>query len=178
MQAPLISIVEQDQVTITHIAVEGERQVHDGVLQTLTAVHGQYLNGGGITVEATIALGTSTGLLAPVAQPVPKRGQRKVLAVSGLLQQLCGMRHVGHIPFAAAVRQQPICHAGQARRLENRCHTVGSGVVGPFPDGLGDLVGQRITAGGKIFGAVAEEHRGSGRPHDARAVRLVECLQQ
>ena len=141
MQTALITIVEQNQVAITHIAVEGERQVHDRVLQPLTAVHSQYLNGGGITVEATVALGAATGLLAPAAQPVPQRGQRIVLAMSGLLQQLCGMRHIGHIPFTAAVRQQPIRHTGQTRRLENRCYAIGSGVVGPFPDGLGDPVG-------------------------------------
>ena len=178
VQAPSITVVEQHQITVLHIAVEGEGQVDDRVLQTLTAVHRQHLHGGGIAIEAPVAFGAATALIATAAQPIPQGGQRVVLAVRGFLEQLRGVRHIGHIALPAAPRQQPIRHTAQARRLENRCHTVGSGVIGPLADGLGDAVGELIATGGKILGAVAEEHGGRSRPHHTRAVRLVEGLQQ
>ena len=51
-------------------------------------------------------------------------------------------------------------------------------MIGPLPDGLGDTVGEFISASSQIVGVVAEEHRRSGGPDDTRAMRGIECIQQ
>ena len=179
VQAPTIVVVEQDQVTILHIAVERERQVDDRELQALAAVHRHDLNGGGVAVEAPVALGGAAALLAAAAQPVPQRGQGEVLAVRGLLQQL-GQR----APYRSCTARRRASDSTRSAMPRSRAasNTAATphfaGVVGPLPDGLGDAVGQRITAGGKVFGGLAEEHRRRGRAHHPGAVRLVERLQQ
>ena len=178
VQAPRVAVMEQHQIAILHIAVEGERQIHDRVLQALAAVHRHHLHGGGITVEASVALGIAGAFLPAVAQPVPQSWQGVVLAVGGLLQKLRHMRHIGQIALAAPAGQQPVSHPAQPGSLKHRGHTAGPGMVGPFPNGVGHPVGERIALCRKLFGTVTEEHRRRSSPDHPGSVRLVERLQQ
>ena len=178
VQAPDSVVVEQDVVALLHIAVEREGEVDDRELQALAAVHGHHLHRCGVAVEPAVVLGLAALLLATVAQPVTQRREAEVLAVRRLLKQLCQVGHVGHVPLAAAPGQCPIGHAAQPGRLVHRRHPAVAGVVGPLPDGVRDAVGQRITLIRKLFGGMAEEHRGGDGAHQSGAVRLVERLQQ
>ena len=177
VQTAGLAVVEQDLVALLHIAVERERQIDDRELQTLAAVHGHHLDGGGVAVEALVVLRRAVALLAAIAQPVPQRRQCQVLAVCGLLQQLGHVCHIGHVPLTVSVGKRAVGHAAQSCCLEHRGHAAGAGVVRPFPDGVGDAVGERIPSCGKGFSGVAEEHGGSGGPDHTGAVRLIERLQ-
>ena len=178
VQTANVVVVEQDQVAFLHIAVEGERQVDDGELQSLAAPYRHDLNGHGIAVQPPVALGGRAALLAPVAQPVPQTRQREVLAVGRPLQQLGQVREVGEVAFAAAPAQRTLGHAPQLGGLQHRGDTDLTGVVGPLADGLGNPVGQFVTLFGEVRGGVAEEHGAGRRPDHPGAVRLVEGLQQ
>ena len=135
--------MEQDQVALGHPAVERERQVHDRVLQPLAHPHRHDLHGRGVAVQSAVALGRPAAVVALGAQPVAQRGQRVVLAMRDVLQQLRHVRQVGHVPLAVAPRQHAVAHAAQLSGLEDRRDAALAGVTGPLPQRLRDLVGQR-----------------------------------
>ena len=177
VQASVLPVVEQHLVTLLDVAVEREGQVDDRELQTLAPVHGQHLNRRRVALQPLAVLGAAPALVAAITQPVAQGGQGEVLGMCGFLQQLGHVRHIGHVPLAVAVGQRAFGHPTQPGGLEHRGHPAGPGVVGPLPDGFGDGVGQRVALGSKVFGGVAEEHRGSGGADHTGPVRLVERLQ-
>ena len=178
VQAPLIPVMEQHQLSALHIAVERERQIHHRELQTLGHPHRHDLHRGRVVIQPPRAFGCAAPLLTLLTQPVPQSGKAEVLAVGRLLQQLGHVRQVGHLPLTALPRQHPVAHPAPLRGLEDRGDAALAGMARPLPQRLGDLVRKLVTARCEILGRLAEEHCRRGRAHHARTVRLVERLQQ
>ena len=101
-----------------------------------------------------------------------------MLAVRRLVQQLGQVCEVGHVPLTAAAGQDAPPHPGQLCGLEDGRHPTLTGVIGPLPQPVRDLVGQRITMQCQILRGLAKEHRGGCRAHQPGPVWLVERLQQ
>ena len=94
------------------------------------------------------------------------------------LQQLRHVRQVGHVPLAVLPGQHAVAHAAQLRGFEDGRHPALAGVLGPLPQRVGDPIGQRITARRQEFPRSRRRTSSPRRRAPARAVRLVERLQQ
>ena len=168
----------EDQIALPDVAVERERQVDDRILQALGGPHREHLHGAGVAVEAAAAFGGTALLLALPAQPVAQGGKVVMLAVRDILEQLGDVGQVGHVAFAALPGQHAPAHALQLGGLEDGGDTAVARMSRPLPQRLGDLVGEGVAALGEIGGGLAEEHGRRRGAHHARAVRLVERLEQ
>ncbi len=168
----------QHDVAVLDVAVERERHIHDGELQSLGRIHRHHLHGSGVAIQPAVAFGCAAAFVALLAQPVAQSRQAQPLAMRDVLQQLRDVRKIGHVPFAVLPGQHPITHAAQLRGFVDGRHPAFPGMRGPFPQRVRNPIGQRITAGRKRFRGLAEEHRRRGGVDHPGAVRLVERLQQ
>ncbi|COX35783.1 Uncharacterised protein [Mycobacterium tuberculosis] len=178
VQAAGAVVVIQQDVVAADVAVEGERQIHDGKLQSLGHEDGHDLHRRGVAVQPAIVFRRAGTRLGLAAQPIAQPGQAEPLAMSGLVQQLRNVRQVCQVPFAAALAQHAPAHPGQLSGLKHRGHTAMACVVGPLAQRAGHPIGQRIALGGKRFRGLTEEHRARGGADQPAALRRVERLQQ
>ena len=129
----LVVVVAQHRVGLD-VPVERERQVHHRELQSLAAPHRHDLHRGGVTVQSAVAFGRAAAVLQLAAQPITKGRQVVPLSVGGLVQQLTDVRQVGHVAFAAPVRQYPLGHSGRLGSFVHRRDAVLTRQAGPVPE--------------------------------------------
>ena len=140
VQAPLVPVVEQHQLTVPDVAVERERQIDHRDTAALRDKHRHDLDGGGIVVQPAEAFRCAAALVALRPQPVAQGGQAEVLPMRGVLQQLRHMREVRHQPLAALPRQHPVTHAAQLCCREDGGDTPFAGMSRPLPQRLRDAI--------------------------------------
>ena len=105
------------------VAVEGERQVDEGVLQPLAHPHGHDLHRRGVAVEPAVALGGAAALAhwARSQSSSAGRPSRSRCAVS--CSTCARWREVGHVALAARPAEHPAAQPGRPGRLEARAAT-------------------------------------------------------
>ena len=109
VQDPLPVHVQQQGVRRADEPIEGERQVHDRVLQPLAGVQGDHLRCGGVGVEPADPVGgdLGAGVGPPAAQPLGQRGQPETLVQRRRIQRLADVPEIGQLSFAVHLRRAP-----------------------------------------------------------------------
>ena len=165
--------MESDELLGEDMAVEGERQIDDRELQTLTSPYGHHLNRLCLAVQAPAALLGAHPFVTLRSQPVTQCGQAEVLTLSDLVQQFGDVCEIGHVTFAAGPGEYVPAHPVQLRRLVDRRNAGFAGVVGPLAQRVSHIIGQGVTAAGEFIGGLPKEHGCRGCPDQAGAVRLI-----
>ena len=150
--------------------------MHDGVLQALALVDRRDLDGGGIAVEATNALGGGVRALGP--QPLQQTGQTEGLPPRGLVQRLGEMTQVGQLALTPDPAEHACGEPALLGGLEQRGHATAAQEQGPATQPVGQLVGELLAAGVQLAQGAAEERREGGGPDPSGPLRLLQGLEE
>ena len=148
------------------VPIPGLRQVDDGELQTLAAVHGQDRDCLCVGLQSPGAFGDTDSWASadPCPEPLDKRTDAELGGGHRRMQALAEMAQIGQHPFPAAQAQQPLRDRSSAVAVSNRAATPRlSQHLAPPADALSEL-NQRLLAGGGEVGERSSRRNRSGRP--------------